>query len=171
LRARSFVGWGGEVHMELAAEINGPLWRCLSRKTRSDREAMDFAMNYLLEARGFDEKMKTYGATWDPRKLAVYRQGKTETEKPLASAQHTMLMTVREYAFRRKGQPGGENLPELVNRLYACSAAGKGTGLGAEPFCRDALIGAKVPATLIDEIKGELCGFGGSPARFTLVEK
>ena len=51
LRARSFVGWAGEVDMELAAEVNGPLWHCLSRKTRSDREAMDFAMNYLLEVK------------------------------------------------------------------------------------------------------------------------
>lgn len=171
MRARSFVGWKSETHMELTGDMSKAFWRCLDRKTRSDREAMDWGINYLLGAKGYDEKLKVYGATYDPKNLVVYRAGRNQPEARLTGPQHLMLYTCRAFALRKRAAGNPEDLPGIASQLYVCNEEDQGTGLGANPFCRDALNGVTFDRSVIDEVKGELCGYGGTPARFTLVEK
>lgn len=171
LHARSFVGWKGETHMELTGDMSNAFWRCLGRKTRSDRESMDWGINYLLGAKGYNEKMSIYGPTYDPNKLVVYRAGQVEPEKRLTGPQHLMLYTCRIYALRKRAAGNDEDLPGIVAQLYVCNEENSGTGLGANPFCREALNGVQSDTSVIDEVKGELCGYGSARSRFALVEK
>jgi hypothetical protein len=171
MHARSFAGWKMETDMDVAADMSKAFWRCLSRKTRSDREAMDFGIIYLLGAKNYGAKVSAYGPTWNPRNFVVYRQGRTEPEKPLTPIQRTMLLTAREFAFRQSHVSGAqEDLPGLVAQLYKCNAEGNKLGLGANLYCVQAFNGVTVADSEIDEVKGELCGYGDKP-RFTLIEK
>lgn len=169
LNPRAFVGWIDEIDMELGGDVNGPFWKCIVLKTRTAREAMDFAKNYLLEVKEYAKKLKIYGKRWDPNLLAVYRQGKGEYEKVFTPAQRLMLMAVREYAWRQRKSSGKEDLMGLVNQLYQCTDRDINS-LAGKPFCRKAFVWKRAPTKEIDEVKGELCGYGGSVARFTLVE-
>ncbi|HWX53651.1 MAG TPA: hypothetical protein VN176_03570 [Verrucomicrobiae bacterium] len=173
MNARSFVGWKTDTANQLSADMSKAFWRCLGRKTRSDREAMDFGINYLLEAEDYGSMVRAHkGPEWDPNNLVVYRQGKAEPEKPFAAIQHLMLYTVRDYAWRQSHVGGGqEDLHGLVDKLYQCKEEKPGgTDAGGISYCRQAMNGVQVPDSQIDEVKGELCGYGKGQPRFTLFE-
>ncbi|MBU0517208.1 MAG: hypothetical protein KJ621_20835, partial [Proteobacteria bacterium] len=52
--ARVFLGWAADVDVHLAGDVLAPLFDCLSRRTRSGREAWDYAVRYLLKVMTYD---------------------------------------------------------------------------------------------------------------------
>lgn len=170
INARAFAGWKQEIDMEMGGDFLKPFWGCLSLKTRSAREAMDYTKNYLLEIKEYSKKLAVYGSSFDPNAFALWRKGASRETANLTQAQRRMLTAVREYAWLKKNSTGKEELRQIVEELYNCQPKDI-RGLGGKPFCRKAFVGRIPPLKEIDEAKGELCGYGGSPARFTLIEK
>lgn len=170
INPRAFAGWKQEIDMEMGGDFLKPFWDCLSLKTRSAREAMDYTKNYLLEIKEYSRKMAVYGSTFDPNEFALWRKGASRETANFTQAQRRMLTAVREYAWLKKNSTGTEELLQIVGELYNCQPKDI-RGLGGKPFCRKAFVGRIPPVKEIDEVKGELCGYGGSPARFTLIEK
>jgi hypothetical protein len=166
LNAKSLVGWKHEVQAQLAAEINGPFWRCLRRKTRADREATFYAIEYLWQRNGYYRNMADIyrNGTFDPHNFVVYRQSRSEPEHAFAFNESNFMRVVREWVCQRKACKG---LEETVAALYKCDKTN--TGLGAAEFCKLAFNGVDVPDKEIDSAKAELGGSQGP--RLTLVEK
>jgi hypothetical protein len=166
LNAKSLVGWKHEVQAQLAAEINGPFWRCLRRKTRADREATFYAIEYLWQRNGYYRNMADIyrNGTFDPHNFVVYRQSRSEPEHAFTFNESNFIRVVREWVCQRKACKG---LEETVAALYKCDKTN--TGLGAAEFCKLAFNGVDVPDKEIDSAKAELGGSQGP--RLTLVEK
>ena len=80
-----------------------------------------------------------------------------------------MITAVRETAWLKKKSSGREDLLVITDQLYRCTP--HDFTIAGNPFCKKAFAGGKAPDAEIDETKGELCGYGGSAARFTLVER
>ncbi len=168
MQPRSFAGWSAEVDMELGADMNQQFFRCLSRRTRSDREAYEFAVKNCLGNHHWEQRWKAAGGAEKPlldaRHFVVIRQGKSRPEAFFTVNQFMMIHTVREWVCQRKG---GKGLQESVNALYECKQ--DESHLTTPEFCKKAFNFMEVPRSQIDEVKDELCG--GAPSRFTLEER
>ena len=166
LNAKSLVGWKHEVQAQLAAEISGPFWRCLRRKTRADREATFYAIEYLWQRNTYykNQARAFPDGSFDPHNFVVYRQGRSNPEESFTFHEANFMRVVREWVCQRKGCQG---LDETVAALYKCDKTD--VGLGASEFCKNAFNGVNVPDKEIDTAKEELCGSQGP--RLTLVEK
>ncbi len=165
--ARVFLGWAAEVDIHLAGDVLAPFFDCLSRKTRSGREAWDYAMRYLLKVMNYDQKRGFWGAIRDPEKLHLFRRGASDPAKRLTYLQWRMAAAVRTYALRQQGRPLGINWPGLFAQLLACRKRDI-SGLKSMPFCRMAYFYEPAPPNRIVELMGEICG--GVAGRFTLQE-
>ncbi len=169
MKPRSYAGWLSEVDMALAADMNKQFFRCLCRKTRSDREAMTFAVKDCWGIRGW-EKIYNTGTSLDkerqdPHHFAVFRRGSLQNEQIFTVNQFMMIHACRTWVCQRKG---GQGLEDTVNALYGYEHGNKQK---ETEFYLQAFNRVDVPKWQIDEVKGELCGYGGNPARFTLEEK
>jgi hypothetical protein len=169
INPRAFLGWLEEIDMELGGDINGPLWKCLCKKTRSAREAYDYSKFYLLDIKAYRDKRRNR-RNMDPNSFALFRQNSDTKVDDLTNAQRRMMTAVREYAWLKKRSDNPVDLRKLVDALYDCTGRDI-NGMKSKPFCRKAFIGKRAPTKEIDEIKGELCGYDGTIARLTLIEK
>jgi len=191
INPRSFVGWRHEIDERLAADALEPFWSCLTKTTRSDREAMDYTLNYLFDVKKYEQFMAQHPGVisedgrevreavyYDPRNLLVYRRNKDKSEDYLTMKQRSMLRVIRDYAARRRGGSAEhQDMPGLIETLRKCINKND----YPEGVCHDALnLGMtrvqdwekrKDDLTQLDEVKGELCGYGGGVARFTLIEQ
>ena len=171
LGARSFAGWTTDVDTELGADIDQEFFHYLSRKTRSDREAMQFAIDECMDAHGHDwTSRKDHAAPKDRYKMeaknfVIYRKGKNTPETFLLPAQLMMARAARHWTCQFKG---GKGLDESMDNL--CKYDPKEPSINPQFYFKEALNCVDVPRAQIDEVKGELCGYGGDPARFTLEE-
>jgi hypothetical protein len=168
MRPRSYAGWRTEVDMELGADMNKEFFRCLSRRTRSDREAWEFAVRTCL-GRGWDQRYRSAEGPAkelvDARNFVVYRQNQSEPFKYLALEQVMMIQAVRRQVCTYKG---GKGMADTVENLYNYDP--NEGAINPQFFYKGAFNRQDVPKWMIDEVKGELCGYGGSPSRFTLEE-
>jgi hypothetical protein len=169
INPRAYLGWLQEIDMILGGDINGPLWKCLCKKTRSAREAYDYSKYYLLEVKAYKYK-RQQSKGMDPYSFALFRQNSNSPVNDFTNAQRRMITAVREYAWLKKRADNPEDLLKLVNTLYTCTKSDI-NGMKNKPFCRKAFVRERASTKEIDEIKGELCGYGGTIARSTLIEK
>jgi hypothetical protein len=168
--ARSFAGWSTEVNTELSADIDKEFFHCLSRRTRSDREAMQFAIEDCLGPHDWRHRQAAAADSDKPKMDAhnfmLYRKGKNEPEKYLIDVQLMMSRAARHWTCQFYG---GKKLDESVNNLYKYDP--DDPKIEPDLYFKEAFNRMKVPKEQIDEVKGELCGYGGDPSRFTLEEQ
>lgn len=169
MKPRSLAGWITEVDMALSADMNKQFFRCLCRKTRSDREAMTFAIKDCWGIRGWQRIHDTCNSIDRPRmdahNFAVFRRGAAQSEQIFTVNQFMMIHACRTWVCQRKG---GQGLEDTVNALYQYEHGNKAK---ETEFFLQAFNRVDVPQWQIDQVKGELCGYGGNPTRFTLEEK
>jgi hypothetical protein len=171
---RAFVGWRVAVDRELGGDVSPPFFRCLTKKTRTAREAMDFSKNYLLDVKGYEHKI-AWGSSYDPNFLDVYRRGKSKPEDTFSGIQRRMMMTVRDWAIRQRlSGERDEDLRGLCDRLAECTEedlTAVDKAMAFPTFCGEAFAFEIPPADVIEEVRRELCGYRGAEARFTLIEE
>jgi hypothetical protein len=170
--SRVFMGWATAVDIHLGGDVLAPFFDALSRKTRSGREAWDYAVRYLLRVKHYDKKRAAFGNSHDPKNLVLYRKGATQPAARLTYIQWKMAAAVRTYALRQQGRPQGVNWPGLFLQLLACRDKDIGGGMprrgSAHAFCTMAFVLKVAPPAKIIDLMGEICG--GPANRFTLRE-
>lgn len=169
MQPRSFAGWTMEVDTELSADMNQRFFECLKQRTRTDREAMEYAVR-SCNTRGWEHKIRAAEPKdkprMDPHHFVVFRQNKGEPEKFFTQPQIMMIQAVRRQVCTFKG---GQGMADTVENLYKYDP--HESRINPQFYFQGAFNYQDVPKWQIDEVKGELCGYGGSPARFTLEEK
>jgi hypothetical protein len=170
MQPRAFLGWEGIVAESMNADMSLAFFRCLSRRTRSDREAWDFGVKYCQWKRDHNTQLsqkEKSSPKMDPHNFKLYRWGKSEPEKELSSQVCILLKFVRGWVCTYNG---GKGLDETVHSLYLCDKKEINIAKTSD-FCKGAFNGQDIPDKELDIVKGESCGYQGGQPRFTLEEQ
>ncbi|HMK56428.1 MAG TPA: hypothetical protein VK448_07320 [Dissulfurispiraceae bacterium] len=163
--AKAILGWKADSASKLSKILAGHFWDCMVLKTRSDREAYDYAMQFTAEDPEVQLRMQHGTKGWDVKNFQLYRRDKTEPEKWFPPVYRQVLMAVRKYVCRN---PQANTLEQSLKNI--ADNRGKNFARTGSDFFKDAYASGEPTDQQLAEIKGELCGYGSGMPRFTMIE-
>ena len=178
--SKAFLGFTDTAYFPGGEMLSHDFFLCLSKKTRTAREAYDFSWGYVKHKTrsgyigGYEEYTVAVDVTLDRYKL--YMKGSDAPQlcgpggqfEGLSSEVHAMLMQARKFAARDPDRSIEGEIEQLMKCFTEYWFPGNSDALKS-PYCH----GARVGEPTIEDVRmaqGILGGYKDARTRFTLIE-